>query len=107
MGDGHCRGLAAAPLHGGDPALDGALNFFERAALDRRQALARAPELVGESLERDWLVGEAARLEDAPLSVIEHGERLPERLAPVVELLVVGKDALLARCLVDQPVLPL
>ena len=36
----------------------------------------------------DAVVGEAARLEDAPLAVVEHGERLAERLAAVVGFLV-------------------
>ena len=36
-------------------------------------------------------IGQAARLEDAPLPVIEHGERFAQRLAAVVRFLALGE----------------
>ena len=74
-------------LHRGDAVFDRALNLLERAHLDLAHALARDAELVREFLEGDRVFGEAARLEDAPFAVVEHGERFAQRLAPVVELL--------------------
>src|SRR6185369_849341 len=94
-------------LHGGDAALDRLLHLLERANFDLTHALARDAELGGQLLERDWIVGQAARLEDAPLALVEHVERGDQRLVAVVALLALGEDALLARRIVDQPVHPL
>src|SRR5712692_7984280 len=96
----------ARHFHGGDPVLHRLLHLLEGAHLDLAHALARDAELVGELLERDRVVDQPARLEDATLALIEHGERLAERLAAVVGLLVLGEPGLLAGALVDQPVLP-
>src|SRR5436309_2829264 len=57
--------------------------------------------------ERDRFFGEPARLEDPPLSVVEHGERRGEGLAAAAELLACGECRLLVGMLVDQPVSPL
>src|SRR3569833_1331212 len=83
------------------------LRLLERTHLDLAHTLARYAELGGEILERDRIVGEAARLEDAPLAFIQHVQRADERVVTVVALLAVGEDALLRRRVVDQPVLPL
>src|SRR5262245_46839710 len=50
-------------------------------------ALARDAELVRELLERDRFFGEPAPLEDAPLPVVERGDRRGEGFAAAVELL--------------------
>src|SRR3569833_3377994 len=83
------------------------LRLLERTHLDLAHTLARYAELGGEILERDRIVGEAARLEDAPLAFIQHVQRADERVVTVVALLAIGEDALLRRRVVDQPVLPL
>ena len=50
-------------------------------------------------LQRDRIVGQPARLEDAPLALVEHVERADQRLVAVILLLALGQDALLAgRC---------
>src|SRR5260370_39781169 len=74
---------------------------------DLAHALARDAELIGELLERDRFFGEPARLEDAPLPVVEHGERRGEGLAAAARLLACGECRLLVGMLADQPVLPL
>src|SRR5262249_13473411 len=68
---------------------------------------ARAADSVGELMEGDRLFGESARLEDAPLPVVERGDRQGEGFAAAVELLACGECRLLVGMLVDQPVLPL
>src|SRR2546428_13489447 len=75
------RRRGARQLHRRDPALHRLLHLLEGAHLDLAHALARDAEFVGEILERDRVVGEAPRLEDAALALVEHGERLAERLA--------------------------
>src|SRR6516225_395023 len=94
-------------FHRGDAVLHRLLHLLEGAHLDLAHALARDAELVGELLERDRLVNEAARLEDAALALVEHGQGLAQSLAAVVGLLALGEPRLLACALVDQPVLPL
>ena len=85
---------------------DRLLNLFEGARLDLPHALVRDAEFVGELLECDRLIGEAARFEDAPLAIIEHGECRGERLAAVVELVARGKRSFLAGTRVNQPIEP-
>jgi len=67
-------------LHRGDAVFDRALHLLEGAHLDLAHAFARDAELVGQFLERDRVLGEAPRLEDAPFAVVEHGERFAKRL---------------------------
>src|SRR5262245_24833808 len=88
-------GRARAALDGGDAVLHRALHLLEGAHLDLPHALARDAELGGQILERDRIVGKPARLEDAPLAVVEHRERFAERLLAVVRLLVRGEPLLL------------
>jgi hypothetical protein len=90
----------------GDPILHRLLHLLKRAHVDLAHALARDAELVGEFRERDRVLGEPTRFEDAPLAIVEHGERRGERLAAVVELVARGKRGLLAGTLVNQPVQP-
>ena len=80
------------------------LHLLEGAHLDLAHALARDAEFGGEVLERDRVVGEAARLEDAPFALVEHVERADQRLVAVIAFLVLGQDAFLAGRIVDQPV---
>src|SRR6266702_4048948 len=94
-------------FHGGDAVLHRALHLLEGAHLDLAHALARDAEFLGELLERDRVVREPAGFENAPLAIVEHIERLAERLAAVVELLALGQQPLLARRVADQPILPL
>jgi hypothetical protein len=42
-------------------------------------------------------IGEPTRFEDAPLALVEHGERTGQRLAAVIELLARGERRLLVR----------
>ena len=53
--------------------MDAALHLLAYLA----HTLRRDAELVGELLDRDRLLGEPARLEDTPLSVVERGECSP------------------------------
>src|SRR5262245_23951446 len=84
------------PLHGGHPVLHRILHLLEGAHFDLAHPLARDAELVGELLERDRVVGKPTGLKNPPLAVIEHAERLAQRLAAVVELLALRQHAFLA-----------
>ena len=84
-------------FHHGDAVLHRLLYLLEGTHAYLAHALARDAELGGEVLERHRLVGEPARLEDAPLALVEHGERRGERLAAVIELLARGERRLLVR----------
>ena len=75
----------------GDAVLDRLLHFLEGAHLDLAHALARDAELGRQVLKRDRIIRQAARLEDAPLPVVEHGERFAQRLAAVVGFLALGE----------------
>src|SRR4029453_5024827 len=52
------------------------LHLLEGAPLDLAHALARDTEFLGQLHERDLFLGEPACLEDAPLALVEHGERV-------------------------------
>src|SRR5262249_55633327 len=82
------------------------LHLLEGAHLDLAHALARDAELHRQILERDRIVGELARLEDAPLALREHSERFVERFLAVLQLLVLGQPGFLVGFLVDEPILP-
>src|ERR1700693_5912679 len=90
-----------------DAVLHCILHLREGAHLDLAYALARDAEFLGQIHERDLFLGEPAHLEDAPLALIEHGERTGQRLAADIELLARGERRLLVRGFVHQPVLPL
>src|SRR5713101_4439417 len=87
----HGRGLEAnAPAEApGSPS--------PRRGASLRSALARDAEFLGQLHERDLFLGEPAHLEDAPLALVEHGERTAQRLAAVIELLARGERRLLVR----------
>src|SRR6516162_10285479 len=87
--------------------LHSVLHLRKSAYLDLAYALARDAEFLGQLHERDLFLGEPTRLEDAPLALVEHGERIGQRLAAVFELLARGQRRLLVRGFVHQPVLPL
>jgi len=53
------------PFHGGDPMPNGLLHLLEGAPLDLPHSLARDAEFLGQIFERNRLVDETARLEDA------------------------------------------
>src|SRR5262249_57586384 len=82
------------------------LQLLEGAHLDLAHALARDAELLGKLRERDRIVPQPPRLEDAPLAVVEHGERRSECPATAVELLARGERRLLIGTLVNQLLLP-
>ena len=63
-----------------DAVLHCVLHLREGAHLDLAYALARDTEFLGQLHERDLFLGEPARLEDAPLALVEHGERIGQRL---------------------------
>src|SRR5258706_9316756 len=93
-------------FHHSDAVLHRLLHLLEGTRAYLAHALARDAELVGELLERDRFFGEPACLEDAPLPVVERGERRGERLAAVVELPPPGGCGLLVGVLVAQPLPP-
>src|SRR5215472_18344510 len=68
----------------GDRDLHRPPHLLEGAHLDLTHALARDAELHRQILERHRIIGELARLEDAPLALAEHGERLAERLLAIL-----------------------
>src|ERR1035438_6345036 len=68
--------LGPRALHRGNAVLHRLLHLLEGAHVDLAHALARDAELLGEFRERDRVLGKPARLEDAPLAVVELGERL-------------------------------
>src|ERR1700737_3046160 len=76
--------------HRRDAMLHCVLHLLEGADLDLAHALARDAEFLGQLHQRDLFLGEPARLEDAPLALVEHGERTGQRLAAGIELLVRG-----------------
>src|SRR5215218_508023 len=77
--------------HRRDAVLYCVLDLLEGAHLDLAHALARDAEFLGQLRERDLFLGEPARLEDAPLALVEHGERIGQRLAAGIELLARGE----------------
>src|SRR5712691_11174594 len=93
--------------HRRDVVLHRVLHLLEGAHLDLAHALPAEAEFLRQLRKRDLFLGEPARLEDAPLALIEHGERIGQRLAAVIELLARGERRLLVRGFVHQPVLPL
>ncbi len=56
----------------GDVVLHRLLDLLESAHFDLAHALARHAELVGEFFERDRIVGQPARLENAAFAIVEH-----------------------------------
>src|SRR5258707_12242609 len=92
--------------HRRDAVLHCVLHLLEGAYLDLAHALARDAEFLGQLHERDPFLGEPARFEDAPLALVEHGERIGQRLAAVIELLARRERPLLVRGFVHHPVLP-
>ena len=89
----------------GDAVLDCLLHLLERAHLDLAHAFARDAEFAPQVFEGDRLIRQAARLEDAPLAVIEHVEGFAQGLAAVVRFLALGEPRLLVGDFIDQPVL--
>ena len=79
-------GLPLHPTSGphGDAVLHRLLHLVEGAHLDLAHALARDAKLGGEVLERDRVIDQPPRLEDAPLALVEHVERIGQRLAAVI-----------------------
>src|SRR5215475_6410640 len=98
---------SAAGLFRRRGAVHGLMHFLETTHLNLAHALARDAEILGQLRKRDPFLGEPARLEDASLALVENGERIEQRLAAVIELLVFRQPRFLVRALVDQPVLPL
>src|SRR5689334_7358521 len=56
--------------------LHSVLHLLEGAHLDLAHPLARDAEFPGQLRQRDLFLGEPAALEDAPLALVEHGERV-------------------------------
>src|SRR5262249_46304918 len=69
--------------HRCDAVLHRVLHLREGVPLDLAHALARDAEFLGQFHERNLFLGEPACLEDAPLALVEHGERAGQRLAAV------------------------
>src|ERR1035437_3730393 len=69
----HCQ--CCRLLQSSDTVLHRLLYLLEGAHFDLAHAFARDFEFGGQILKRDRIVGEAPRLEDAPLAIVEHVER--------------------------------
>src|SRR5262245_33047662 len=95
-----------ARFHGGDVILHRFLDLLEGPDLDLPDTLTRNTELVRELFERDRVVRQPSRLEDAPLALVEHVERLAKRLVAVIGFFTFDQPGLLAGGLIDQPILP-
>src|SRR3979409_1904090 len=67
--------------HRRDAVLHCVLHLLEGAYLDLAHALARDAEFLGQLHERDLFLVESTRFEDAPLALVEHGERIGHALA--------------------------
>src|SRR5260221_12116629 len=93
--------------HRRDAVLHCVLHLLEGAYLDLAHALARDAEFLGQLHERDPFLGEPARLEDAPLALVEHGERIAQRLAAVFQRPPRGGGGLLGWGFLAPPGLPL
>src|SRR6185312_1952189 len=100
------RGLQCGLLLPGDRALHGGLHLSKGAAPDLPHPLPRYSEFAGEILQGHRIVRQPPRLEDATLARIEHPDGAVQRLAAMIELLVLGHDDFLVGRIVDQPVLP-
>jgi hypothetical protein len=68
------RRRRSQPLHGRNLTPDSILHLLERVHLDLAHPLARDSKFLREPFERDRLVGETARFEDAPLAAVGHRE---------------------------------
>src|SRR5260370_35555901 len=66
--------------HRRDTVLHRILHLREGAHLELAYALAREAEFLGQLHERDLFLSEPARLEDAPLPLVEPGEPTGQRL---------------------------
>jgi hypothetical protein len=86
--------------------LDRYLHFLEGEHLDLAHPLARDAEFVREHSKRDRVFGQAPRFEDPALANVKSRQGLDQRLAPIFQLFVLDPDALLARRVIDQPILP-
>ena len=64
------------------------LDLFEGPHLDLPHALTRHAEFIGQLLECDRVIGQASRLEDAPLALIENIERPAKSLMAIVGFLL-------------------
>src|SRR5262249_21747984 len=94
-------------LHVGDALDHRLLHLLDSADFDRTHALARHAELFRELLERDRLLGEAPRLEDAALAIVQDAESALQRRTAIVHFLVRDEGGLLVIALVNEPILPL
>src|SRR5271170_2159133 len=89
-----------------DARLDRSLHLFEGHKLDLTHPFARDAEFRREYFKRDRVVREPARVENAALARVEHGQRALERAKAAVALLANGENGFLIRLVVDQPILP-
>src|SRR3989442_10526174 len=92
--------------HRRDAVLHCVLHLLEGAHLDLAHALAADAEFLGQLRERDLFLGEPTRLEDAPLALVEHGERIGQRLAAGIGVHRPAARRLLAPALADKPATP-
>src|SRR5205807_337117 len=101
------RRLGRWALHRRDAVLHRLLHLLEGAHLDLAHALARDAEFLGEFFQRDRIVRQPSRLEDATLALVQHRHRIAQRAVAVVGLFVGDDAGFLADTVgVDQPVLP-
>src|SRR3954469_22502283 len=85
---GSVRGFQRGLFLAGNGALDGRLHLLEGADLDLPHTLARHAELGGQVFQRHRIFRQTPRLEDAAFARVEHTHGAVQRLAAMIELLV-------------------
>ena len=80
--------------------------FSNESASIWRTRSRETPNSSASFRERDRVLGEPTRFEDASLAIVEHGECRGERLAAVVELVARGKRSLLETWKHPGPLVP-
>src|SRR5262249_17984657 len=81
-------------------------NLLEGTHFNLAHTFARNAELGRKLLERDRIIGQSPGFEDAPFALIKDIECGDQRLMPIVALFALGKGPLLARRIIDEPILP-
>lgn len=81
--------------------------LFEGSDLDLANALAADVEFRRKVFERHRLFGQAARLEDAAFTIVQHFHRAGQKATAIFQLVLLDEHFFLGVMVIDQPVLPL
>src|SRR6266850_3542176 len=81
-------------------------HLLERARFDLPDAFTRHVELRGELFERQWLVGQMSRLEDATFAIGQYLDGGDQCVTPVVPLVLFDDDGFWRGRLINEMVLP-